>query len=315
MVSLYDQLGISKNATNEEIEKSYKTIAYIHVKNNDLESRVNCNNAYNILKDNWKRCFYNIFGNESIDILLNPVDGYVYPRLFSKMNLTLIILYIMLNFYNIIFLPYLFRIFGSNLLRFIFMILSPLLLMACLLNSIKNLKQHKESIHVFYMVSFNALGLSAVIFNIASYHDKITSKISAIIQILIIELFVGILIYLKLRVPQALYLDFGIRCVKGMLSVLFIMLEMKYALLIIPCFTFVNAIFFKVRSMVVASVLIGIFSLLLYESTHEKMKFYVHIGISIYIAASICAFIYLLKIFISLRPFSKAMRMYYMRLS
>ncbi|AFM97780.1 hypothetical protein EHEL_020230 [Encephalitozoon hellem ATCC 50504] len=89
-MSLYDVLKIPKDATKESIEKSYRFLvrSYCQSKNEMSPDRfAEINKAYTILKDRYKRDFYDIFGEVSVQLLLHNKDSYIITRMFDRPNM------------------------------------------------------------------------------------------------------------------------------------------------------------------------------------------------------------------------------------
>jgi hypothetical protein len=89
-MSLYDILQVQKNASKEEIESAFKRIAKrVHPvinKKGDTDF-VELNRAYSILKDDYKRDFYDVMGDNSINMLDSEKDSYLMVRMFDRQNI------------------------------------------------------------------------------------------------------------------------------------------------------------------------------------------------------------------------------------
>ena len=67
----YDVLGINKNASDEEIKKAYRRLAFEHHPDRDRSEGADgrfkeINEAYEILRDNDKRAAYDRFGHAGV---------------------------------------------------------------------------------------------------------------------------------------------------------------------------------------------------------------------------------------------------------
>ncbi|ADM11023.1 DnaJ-like N-terminal domain-containing protein [Encephalitozoon intestinalis ATCC 50506] len=89
-MSLYDVLKVPKNATKESVEKSYRFLVRTYFQNKSEISPdkfAEINKAYTILKDRYKRDFYDIFGEVSVQLLLHNKDSYIVTRMFDRLNI------------------------------------------------------------------------------------------------------------------------------------------------------------------------------------------------------------------------------------
>ncbi|KAM0671574.1 hypothetical protein OCOL_001365 [Ordospora colligata] len=88
-MSLYDVLRIPKNGTKDDVEHAYRLLARQYFRNQeaiDQTGFAEINKAYTILKDEHKRSFYNMFGDLSIQLLLQSKDSYIITRIFDRFN-------------------------------------------------------------------------------------------------------------------------------------------------------------------------------------------------------------------------------------
>ncbi|CAD25061.1 hypothetical protein [Encephalitozoon cuniculi GB-M1] len=89
-MSLYDVLKIPKDATKESVEKSYRSLVRLHCQSRGEMSPdkfAEINKAYTILKDRYKRDFYDVFGEVSVQLLLHNKDSYIITRMFDRLNI------------------------------------------------------------------------------------------------------------------------------------------------------------------------------------------------------------------------------------
>lgn len=109
-MSLYDVLKVPKRATRAEIEKSYRTLARSHHPNRSRSNPghfTEVNQAYTILRDRYKRDFYDMFGSVSIQLLLHNRDSYILTRMFDRPNIYLYLVAFMIDLGTLLALPFL----------------------------------------------------------------------------------------------------------------------------------------------------------------------------------------------------------------
>ncbi|KAF9763456.1 DnaJ like protein 1 [Nosema granulosis] len=107
-MSLYKTLNVDRNATLQEIEKSYKRLMLdVHPNRNKnaVERYLEINSAYDILKDKYKRDFYDNYGENSLTLLRNDKDGFVLSRCFTKSNVLTCAILGLISIFNIMLLP------------------------------------------------------------------------------------------------------------------------------------------------------------------------------------------------------------------
>lgn len=109
-MSLYDILQVQKNASKEEIESAFKRIAKIvHPvinKKGDTDF-VELNRAYSILKDDYKRDFYDIMGDNSINMLDSEKDSYLMVRIFDRVNIICYFIFLLISLVTVLAFPFL----------------------------------------------------------------------------------------------------------------------------------------------------------------------------------------------------------------
>lgn len=107
-MSLYDILNVHKNSSKIEIEKAYKNRAKkVHpiVSRKGDKEFVELNRAYNILKDPYKKDFYDMMGDNVIDHLDREKESYVMVRVFDRINITCYLLFFIGLVSNILLIP------------------------------------------------------------------------------------------------------------------------------------------------------------------------------------------------------------------
>lgn len=203
MPLLYEYLQVDSNATPETIEKSYKILAYKYIHEQNSESLQNINNAYQILKDPYKRDFYDRFGDFYIANLSNPTESFFISRFFTLFNICLMCASFLSFVCNYFFLGLIFTYFPkiSPTLIFIPFILAPLFLIPVIIHSYSLLSHqntyHSKLIHIAAIL----LTFSASIF-IISYNISIFAMITnELIQLVFIYLLSS---NLNIKVPYIL---------------------------------------------------------------------------------------------------------------
>jgi hypothetical protein len=91
-----------------EIEDSYRRLVKeVHPQKNPKETQryYEINSAYDILRDSYKREFYDLYGEQAIPILQNREVGFAISRVFFKNNFIAFILLSIVCISNLMFLP------------------------------------------------------------------------------------------------------------------------------------------------------------------------------------------------------------------
>lgn len=110
-MSLYDILDLHENCTIEEIETSYKKkIRKVHptVTKQGADEFVAVNQAYKILKDKYKRQFYDLIGDPCIYILEKEKESFIIVRMFDTTNIYCYICFFLVILINIYIFPFLY---------------------------------------------------------------------------------------------------------------------------------------------------------------------------------------------------------------
>jgi curved DNA-binding protein CbpA len=107
-MKLYRTLNCTISSTYSEIEDNYKRlIKKVHPQRKPKETQryYKINSAYDILKDSYKREFYDLYGEQAIPILQNREVGFAISRVFFKNNLLAFILISIICISNLMFFP------------------------------------------------------------------------------------------------------------------------------------------------------------------------------------------------------------------
>lgn len=146
---LYKNLHVRNTATTEEVERSYKILAYAYTNTKNSDGLVEINTAYGILKDPTKRAFYDRFGDESIAALTNSTTSHFITSFFTLPNVILLFLFFYLFVINYFFLGFTFYFTMKTVYRFILFITSPILLVLICLNSLSRLEANNPYLSIF----------------------------------------------------------------------------------------------------------------------------------------------------------------------
>lgn len=159
MLLLYKNLGIEQTATTEEVEKSYKLLAFTYLNTKNKEKLLEANTSYNILKDSYNRALYDKFGDRILPNLLNPSESYFISRFFVKENILFLTFFMCFNIINYFFLGAFFYI-PIIPLRFILFLISPLFLIFTLINSWKHFGSENPYFYIFIRATILILFIS-----------------------------------------------------------------------------------------------------------------------------------------------------------
>lgn len=285
MFLLYSYLQVDKNASIETIDKSYKTLAYSYIQSQDTESLQNINTAQQILKDPYKRAFYDKFGDRFISNLSNPSESFFISRLFTTFNIVLMAIFCYLIIANYFFLGLIFAFFPNSypVLKFSPLICAPLFLIPVLIRSYSLLSYQNVYMPKCIYFSFLLATVSASIFIIST---KIS--ILALLAIEIIQLVSIFLISLDIK-KNLLY----VLCpfiFKSLALTLFYSewARFKY---FIPCISFFGLFILHPLLPIITTICILPESLGIYLI---KETSFLKLGISIGIIYSILGFIFIL---------------------
>lgn len=162
--NLYEILQVDPNATQQDIEHNYKILTYNCLKTEDKTPLFILNHSYQILKDPYKRAFYDRFGDRFIGRLSNPSESYFITRFFTGINILLLLLFAYAHIINYFFIgfTFIFKL-NSNLLRLSLFIFSPVLLILVFLISKRhfdlNNLHFKRFISITVMLILNSVSM------------------------------------------------------------------------------------------------------------------------------------------------------------
>lgn len=136
MPILYDRLQVPQDSAIEQIERSYRALAYMHMKQGDKSKMVDLNNSYSILRDPYKRSFYDRYGDEYMQPLLNSTESFFLTRMLAPGNVYCLLGYAYMNIINFFFLGLIYKAFEKHtIFRYILFISSPVLLAVVAINT------------------------------------------------------------------------------------------------------------------------------------------------------------------------------------
>lgn len=249
MPILYERLQVPQDSTVEQIERSYRALAYIHMKQRDKSKMVDLNDSYHILRDPYKRSFYDRYGDEYMQSLLSPADSFFITRLLTLRNVYCLIVYVFLNTANFFFLGLIYKAFAKHtIFRYMLFISSPLLLVIVSINTSRHLQLRDRN-----MMRINLCVLMAI-FNSISI-AILTLKLG-ILCLASVEAAVNICLFVHTRYDTAVSNRLQrFTLVKAILMCLYY-LGPRYLHYFIPCFVCLGASVFNVLVGVALSMLI-----------------------------------------------------------
>jgi hypothetical protein len=278
MSSLYDQLDIHHNATLEEIEKAYKIAAYQYTKANNEKALLRCNNALEILKDPYKRSFYDLFGNDHIELLLRPNDGYIFSRLFTKANMAAMLLVIIMLVCNFVFLIYLFKATQYNILRFCLIIASPIPFLLIMLNIKSSLFMFRDELFPLFYCMYCLLFLSASVANIAMLYDHFLNFQIAVLNNILLSLSLGVFLHIKgFEKSFTTYL-----LIYSSVTFLFMMKKFEQKEFLFPALLFVMSAVMMNPYIGVSALYFLLHAAMFFVSKKGNIPWYCHLGIMCY---------------------------------
>lgn len=253
-MSHYKILKVNKNATKSEIENAYKKliIKYHPDKGGNEEEFLRITESYNILKDKYKRDFYDCFGDK---FLKNDLKSYILVRIFSR---TSIVLYI-LSFIMLIFGIYSFPIFFYYKIQeySLFEVLFSYFLFAiAYFNGIIKLKENKKRFLVFFIIISYFYILISTLFLCTLFN---ISRILLFFMIFFMDFIV------VLNTTKEIHL-FIIRIILGIIIIFFILFikNLIFRFLIISSYILMLLQVYKYLSLIIISIPLIVYFLSIY---------------------------------------------------
>jgi hypothetical protein len=184
------------SSTFSEIENSYKRLVKeVHPQRNSKETQryYEINSAYDILRDSYKRDFYNLYGEQAIPILQNREVGFAISRVFFRNNLIAFILLSIICISNLMFLPmYIYLYQNSPSVSYSLYIvpyfISTSLFVFPIRKSLKLIGKMIEQLFKMIIVSTNLIIIATEILVICLYADRIISGLTGAIAVSLLEL-------------------------------------------------------------------------------------------------------------------------------
>lgn len=87
MKSLYEKLEVPTNSSSAFILSKFKALSYRYKKEHREDDLCELNSAYKLLSDPYQRAFYDKFGDQYLSVLSNPLERFIYPRIFTTLNI------------------------------------------------------------------------------------------------------------------------------------------------------------------------------------------------------------------------------------
>jgi hypothetical protein len=179
-----------------EIEDSYKRLVKeVHPQRNPKETQryYEINSAYDILRDSYKREFYDLYGEQAIPILQNREVGFAISRVFFKNNLIAFILFSIICISNLMFLPMYIYLYKDSPSVSYSLYIVPLFISTCLFvlpirKSLKLIGKMIEQLFKMIIVLTNLIIIATEILLVCLYADRLISGLTGAIAVLILEL-------------------------------------------------------------------------------------------------------------------------------
>ncbi|EOB12285.1 hypothetical protein NBO_471gi001 [Nosema bombycis CQ1] len=195
-MKLYRSLNCTMTSTFLEIEDNYKRlIKEVHPQRNPKETQryYEINSAYDILKDSYKREFYDLYGEQAITILQNREVGFAISRVFFKNNLIAFILLSIICISNLMFLPMYIYLYKdspsvSYSLYIVPLFISTSLFIFPIRKSLKLIGKLIVQLFKMIIVLTNLIIIATEILLICLYADRLISGLTGAIAVLILEL-------------------------------------------------------------------------------------------------------------------------------
>jgi hypothetical protein len=184
------------SSTFSEIEDSYKRlIKEVHPQRNPKETQryYEINGAYDILTDNYKREFYDLYGEQAIPILQNREVGFAISRVFFKSNLFAFVLLSIICISNLMFLPMYIYLYKDSLSVSYSLYIVPLFISTCLFvlpirKSLNLIGKMIVQLFKILIVSTNLIIIATEILLVCLYADRLISGLTGAIAVLLLEI-------------------------------------------------------------------------------------------------------------------------------
>jgi hypothetical protein len=181
------------SSTYSEIEDNYKRLVKeVHPQRNNKgnERYYEINSAYEILRDSYKREFYDLYGEQPIPILQNREVGFAKSRVLFRNNLLAFILLSTISISNLMFVP-LYIYYIEIHLGHIFLVHNYFFIASCLYSLLTNRKNYGRMIvQLFKMiiVSTNLIIIATELFLACLYANRIINGLVGAIVVSLLEL-------------------------------------------------------------------------------------------------------------------------------
>jgi hypothetical protein len=206
MSILYDLLLVNMESSQDEIHRSFRTLAkkyHPDMRKERCDEFLEINEAYSILKDPYKRDYYDMFGDSAIKYLKDDRLSYLLTRLFDRKNLNIFSISVVLTIPNILFLPFIIRLKNSGIIPFYVYTVSPIILAILLLlipayRSMKAMyaRQHEYRREVSTFLQIHILSLliiSSAMMGLLKFDEIIdVNTVTVILPYIIFEVFLDI---------------------------------------------------------------------------------------------------------------------------
>lgn len=272
--SLYEALELKKSATHQQVENNYRVLFHRYTKENKIENLFSINEAKRILSDPYKRQFYDVFGNSSLQILRSPTQGHLYPRLLCPSNLLMLSSFLILSLFNTTCYYYFYILFRSCFPRNFLLSFSPILLLAVAVRT-RILLGHRSTetrklSHASCMLLLNGLEIAML----SLFLDSLTGLRLSLFALLFCRL-ASVLVHFigyKGSLETALSLLYFEISKTGLLSLYFI--GSSNLTVFIPAFVVLSFSLLVLKRVIFVEVAIFIYSLGLYLSKLSAILYY-----------------------------------------
>lgn len=169
-MSLYDILELHEKCTIEEIESLFKKkIRKVHptITKQGADEFVAVNQAYKILRDKYKRQFYDLIGDPCLYILEKEKESFVIVRMFDRTNVNCFLLFLIFNLFNLVMFPFFYFFKKQIYILFSFFSCNIFLVIINLRNALR-IDYEFYKIVIYFSVKYFTYTLSFIYFNIFS---------------------------------------------------------------------------------------------------------------------------------------------------